>query len=280
MLLIADAGSTKTAWALTDPATSATTLCTTSGINPAVMPPEAIRAVIAGELLPQLGDAPIAGIHFYGAGVVSPECVDIVRHALAPIGAATVSIGSDMLGAARALLGRGAGIACILGTGSNTCLYDGSRITDNVPPMGYILGDEGSGASIGRRFVGDLFKRMLPPDVEEAWRREISLTAADVIERVYRQPGANVFLASLVPFILSQTGHTAVRALIDDEFDRFFLRNVERYDTVTRRLGFVGSVALHLRGPLLAAARRHGYEVTAIIGAPLENLIKFHAEKN
>ena len=274
MIIIADAGSTKTTWTLCDAGSSTTVR--TSGINAATMAPDAIAKIIADELMPRVDGRSVSEVYFYGAGVVSDSRREVVANALAALGAGRVEVESDMLGAARAILGREAGIACILGTGSNTCLYDGDRIVDNVPALGYILGDEGSGASIGRRFVGDLFKRLFPGEVEAVWRERVGLDMADVIERVYRQPGANVFLGSLVPMVSELMAVEAVSAMVEDEFDRFFVRTVERYATGCRRLGFIGSVAVNFADVLDAVAGRHGYTIAALEADPMPLLVKFH----
>lgn len=280
MILIADAGGTKTAWGLIDSPTRTRSTFTTSGINAATMDAADIAGVVTAELLPALGGLPVTAVHFYGAGIVSSERARIITEALRPLQADIVSVSTDILGAARAIFGHNAGIAAIIGTGSATCLYDGNRITDNIPSLGYILGDEGSGASIGRRFTSDLFKRCLPDSVAEAWQREIALSAADVIERVYRSPRPNAFLASLMPFIVSQAVCPEVAAIIDDEFDRFFRRCVIPYRTASRSIGFVGSLAAALSDRLSRAASRHGYEITAVISSPLASLMSYHSEKN
>lgn len=274
MKIIADAGSSKTNWCIIDRGECRTVR--TSGLNPATMSPEAVGGIVAGELLPQLGVYDAPEVYYYGAGVVSDSRRAIVANALSPIAPARVEVESDMLGAARAILGRESGVACILGTGANTCLYDGSAIVDNVPALGYILGDEGSGAVLGRRFVGDLFKRLLPAEAVEMWRERVGLDMVGVIERVYRRPGANVFLGSLVPMIRELMHLEAVSAMVADEFDRFFTRNVERYDTDCRRLGFVGSVAVNFADLLGAVAARHGYSIAAIEADPLPRLVNFH----
>lgn len=274
MIIIADAGSTKTTWSLCE--AGACEAVRTSGINAATMAPETIAKIIADELLPRVRGRAVTSVNFYGAGIVSDSRRAVIAEALALLSADSVMVESDMLGAARAILGHEAGIVCILGTGSNTCLYDGDRIVDNVPALGYILGDEGSGASLGRRFVGDLFKRMFPDEVGDMWRERVGLDMADVIERVYRSPGANVFLGSLVPMIRELIGVDAVASMVEDEFDRFFIRNIDRYATDCRRLGFIGSVAVNFADVLDAVARRHGYTVAALEADPMPLLVKFH----
>lgn len=281
MILIVDAGATKTRWRLVGSATQWHELAT-DGINAATMPPHAIASVVRDELLsltpPLKGLGDVDHIYYYGAGVVSDAQRQVVAEALAPIGAVRVEIESDMLGAARALLGDSEGIACILGTGSNSCLYNGREIVDNVPALGYILGDEGSGASLGRRFLADLFKRVYPLEFTRMWLTRLRLDVPGVIDRVYRQPGANAWMARLAPDIRCCLGVPQVRAMVIDEFDRFFSRNVERYDTPCRRVGFVGSIAVHFDTELREAASRHGYEVASLMAEPLDGLTLYHTE--
>lgn len=275
--LIVDAGGTKTTWCETGGDNEPIRVIKTSGINVSAMTADAVRAVVENELLPQLGGCSRFGaVHYYGAGVVSDADRRLLAGVLGRL-ADNVDVNGDMLGAARAVLGTQGGIACILGTGSNTCLYDGLDIVDNVPGMGYILGDEGSGASIGRRFVGDLFKREYPDEVSREWDAETGLDFAAVVDRVYRRPGANSFLGSVVPLVRRLTSVPAVGAMVADEFDRFFRRNVIKYDGSVRRVGLVGSVALHFAPEITAAAEVYGYEITAIMSDPMPGLIKYHA---
>ena len=276
MKIIADAGSTKTKWCIIDGGASRTVRA--SGLNPATMSQGAIMEVVADEFVPAMGSLGEPEVFYYGAGVVSDVERAVIANALQLLCPARVTVESDMLGAARAILGHEPGVACILGTGSNTCLYDGTHIVDNVPALGYILGDEGSGGALGRRFVGDLFKRMLPAEAADLWRERVGLDMAGVIERVYRRPDANVFLGSLVPLIKELMHLDAVAAMVTAEFDRFFARNVERYAGDCRRLGFVGSIAVHFETVLREASARHGYTIERILGDPLDGLVEYHAD--
>ena len=167
MILLADSGSTKTDWCVADGAAEICRIAT-HGTNPFFQSTDEIAQEVDGGLLPQLGNRPIEQIRFYGAGCAFPDKIAVIRDVLAArFTAADIEVGSDMLAAARALCGRNAGIACILGTGSNSCLYDGTEITANVSPLGFILGDEGSGAVLGRTLVGDCLKNQLPTGLRE-----------------------------------------------------------------------------------------------------------------
>ncbi len=276
MILIADAGSTKTTWSLVDPSDGGTLTFRTSGINPAVMPPDEIARIVGSELKPRVADAPVRSVFYYGAGIVTDLHRAAIASSLSFLTPDELEIESDMLGAARSLLRHNAGVAGILGTGSNSCCYDGLRITANIPPLGFILGDEGSGASIGKRFVGDLFKGLMPGEISRLWEERVGLLMGDVIDRVYRHPGANRFLASLMPVIKEASACEVVDRLIIDEFDRYFTRNIDRYGGVGAQLGFTGSVALHFRPQLERVALAHGYPAPAVCADPIEGLVDFH----
>ena len=197
MILIADSGSTKTDWCIGSSFT-----IQTKGINPFHQSEEVIQQILTNELLPQMPEEVlIDAIYFYGAGC-TPEKSPIIQRTLSHcFPQCTIEVNSDLLGAARALCGKSPGIACILGTGSNSCFYDGQQITSNVSPLGYILGDEGSGAVLGKRLVGDCLKKQLPEHICHSFLDTFGLTPAQIIEKVYRQPQANRFLASLTPFL-------------------------------------------------------------------------------
>ena len=278
MTLIADSGSTKTAWCVVE---NSQHIIHTKGINPFQQNEEEIAEVLNGELLPALGPAAkeLDDIYFYGAGC-TPEKAPIVAAALRKTFSATVQVQveSDMLGAARGLCGNESGIVAILGTGSNSCYYDGATLHPGIPALGYILGDEGSGAYIGKRLVSDVLKRQLPADICQQFFDETHETQASIIQKVYRTPLPNRFLASLSPFCKQHLQHPAIHALIDDCFQQFFLRNILQapWKTDTRTIHFVGSIAYHYRHELQAAAAQYGYQTGRIMQAPMEGLIAFH----
>ena len=201
MILIADSGSTKTDWCIVFNGTSVKRMGT-KGINPFFQSEEEIQQELTHSLLPQLPEGAINSVFFYGAGC-TPEKAPVLRRAIAdslPV-IGNIKAYSDMLAAARGLCGHEAGIACILGTGSNSCFYNGEEIVNNISPLGFILGDEGSGAVLGKLLVGDVLKNQLPPAIKEAFLKQFGLTAPEIIDRVYRQPFPNRFLASLSPFL-------------------------------------------------------------------------------
>jgi len=267
MILTADSGSTKTTWRLDDGR-----LFLTQGINPFHMQREQIMGVLLNELIGGEGfpsPSAIGEIHFYGAGCTaekSPLLADILREVF--VNAVTVEVDSDMLGAAKALFGDGEGIACILGTGANSCLYDGRRIVSNVSPLGYILGDEGSGAVLGRTFLNLLYKGG-HADAVECFERETGLTKAVIIEKVYREPLPNRFLASLAPYINAHIDEAWIEEMVVDCFRLFFCRNIMHYNRKDLSCSFVGSIAYYFEKQLRAAADREGYRVGDIRKEPL-----------
>jgi N-acetylglucosamine kinase-like BadF-type ATPase len=180
------------------------------------------------------------------------------------------------LGAARALCGHEEGIACVLGTGSNSCLYDGKEIISNIPPLGYILGDEGSSAVLGRRLVGDCLKNQLPEAIRDEFLTEYQLTQEIILEKVYRQPLANRFLASLTPFLSKHREVPEVHKLLVESFTDFFVRNVKQYRRPWLPIHFVGSIANAFAAELKEAAESLGMELGTIMQSPMEGLVRYH----
>ncbi len=270
MILIADSGSTKTTWQLTT-AEGDRNLVTTQGINPFHMSETAMQSIIKDELITAYGlcQDDVTEIEFYGAGCTKEKSRvlrDILRR-LFPA-ATTVTVDSDMLGAAKALFGNQEGIACILGTGANSCLYDGQRIVANVSPMGYILGDEGSGAVMGRLFVNALYK-----DGHDDWilpfEQAMGVTKADIIQRVYRGSMPNRFLASIAPFVRAHVSEPWIDDLVIGNFRDFFQKNVAHYGRKDLSCAFVGGVAYNFSQQLRRAADMEGYVVGRIMREPL-----------
>ena len=276
MILIADSGSTKTDWCV---AKDGETLkrFTTQGINPYHQDERKINGIVFGELLPQTSDYRPEKIVFYGSGCREekiPTMKNILLNAFSQ--EAEVEIYSDLFGAARAICGHEEGVACILGTGSNSCLYDGKGIVENIPPLGYILGDEGSGATLGKIFVNELLKNKQMGDLKEEFLNEWNMTEGDIIERVYRQPMANRFLASIAPFISRHTGRAEVSATVTENFRQFLRKNVRQYHRDDLPVGFTGSIAWHFRDQLLEAAKEENVTVGVVEKSPMDGLLRYH----
>ncbi|MDO5446438.1 MAG: ATPase [Prevotellaceae bacterium] len=270
--LIADSGSTKTDWCVADNG-EATLRVATQGITPIHQTEDEIRHIIIEELCPQITGCTFDTIRFYGSGCTA-EKIPMLRCILEGIyPKATVNIYSDLLGAAHALLGNAPGIACILGTGANSCLYDGKQITANTPALGYILGDEGSGAALGKSFLNALYKHRLPETLADAFKRETQLGMSDIIERVYRQPLANRFLASLTTFISKHIDVPELHELVVSNFTDFIEKNIEPYNSRHLPINAVGSIAYYFHAELEEAAQRKGYRIGIILRSPMDGLI-------
>lgn len=278
MILIADCGSTKIDWCVVDGANVVRRVFT-GGMNAVMLTEEEMASRIAEELVPQLGDEHIEEVYFYGAGCIADEVCDNVRRAIAKNipSAKKIEVHTDLLAAARALCGRKPGIACIMGTGSNSCYYDGDKICDNVSPLGYILGDEGSGAVLGKILIGDVLKNQLPKDLCDKFLAQYELDRLTIIRRVYKEPQANRFLASVTPFLIQNIDRKEVHELVVNSFKSFFRRNVLQYEDATQlNVNLIGSIAYYYREVLEEAARECGLTVGTIIKSPMEGLVAFH----
>ena len=277
MILIADSGSTKTDWCIVFNGTLIKRIGT-KGINPFFQSEEEIQQELTASLLPQLPEGTINSVYFYGAGC-TPEKAPVLRRAIAdslPV-IGNIKANSDMLAAARGLCGHEPGIACIMGTGSNSCYYDGKHIGANVSPLGFILGDEGSGACLGKLLVGDILKNQMTPKLKEKFLKQFNLEPADIIDRVYRKPFPNRFLASLSPFLAQNLDEPCVRTLVLNSFKAFLKRNVMQYDYQHSKVHFIGSVAFHYKEVLTEAAQEMGVQIGTILQSPMEGLISYHS---
>ena len=280
MILLADSGSTKTDWGLVENGTLVKRL-RTSGMNPFQMSEEAITEEIKTHLVPELPGTVLDEVHFYGAGCTKEKQPIVERALRANL---TINgeceVASDMLGAARGICGHKPGIACILGTGSNSCSYDGKNLVKNVSPLGFILGDEGSGAVLGKLLVGDVLKNQMPEAITKRFFEKYKLTSAEIIDRVYRQPKPNTFLASFVPFLEENIDEPKIYNLVKESFRSFLRRNVMQYDGwQTLPIGFNGSIAKIYKKPLLEALEEEGMHLGRIIQAPMEAMVEYHVEK-
>lgn len=273
MIIVADGGSTKVDWALIQSG-ELTKRIRTEGANPYFRSYEEIVLELREVLLPQVKDAQVESVHFFGAGCANEEKCAVVRKAISDsLQVQTVEVESDLLGAAKGLCGHDEGIACILGTGSNSGYYDGTNIVENVSPLGYILGDEGSGAVLGRLFIGACLKNQLSPDIKQAFLDETGLTVPDIIERVYRGTLLNRFLASFSPFIRNYLHEPVIYNMVAANFEDFFRRNVLQYNYLCHKIYFTGSVAFHFQQVLQEVAGKLHLTIEKIVPSPLDGLI-------
>ncbi|MDR1557069.1 MAG: ATPase [Tannerellaceae bacterium] len=277
MILIADSGSTKTEWSLADTGRLIQRILT-GGINPYFQSCEEIRREVEVALLPALGDSSLDAVWFYGAGCASTETREAVSKALSSLPAAAIEVQSDLTGAARALCQREAGIACILGTGSNSCLYDGEKIVANVSPLGYILGDEGSGAVLGKLLAGDCLKNQLPGHLIDKFMSRYNLKASGLLEQVYKRPFPNRYLAGLSRFLIENIDEPAIYELVYNSFRSFFIRNVMQYEGFAAYpVYFTGSIAFYYQKVLRDAAQSLSIHIQGIEQTPMPGLLAYHA---
>lgn len=278
MILIADSGSTKTDWRLLDKDGNVSQ-ARTAGLNPYHESVESMRIVLSAELLPQLGP-PVEQVYFYGAGCATKSACADVSAAIAHIFPdANIVINNDQLGAARALCGKEPGIACILGTGSNTCLYDGKQIVDNIPPMGYIIGDEGSGSNIGKELINRYFRRDLPDKISKRLEKRFDMKKDTVLEHVYRQPFPNRYMAGFAKFIFQNLQEPYLMRMVYDIFANFFDKTICRYNNYQDyKIHFTGSIAFYFANLLRQVAQDKGLRIFNILEGPVAGLTLYHQE--
>lgn len=274
-ILIADAGASKTDWCLTGNGEILQRI-SRNGISPIYQTGEEIDEEIKRNVYPYLKGIIIDAVYFYGAGCI-PEKIALVRDAIYqsfPID--TIQVNSDLVAAAHSLCGNEPGIVCIIGTGSNSCEWDGSAIVKQISPLGFILGDEGSGAVLGKQFVADALKNQLTHGLKEAFLTEYNLTPANIIDKIYRQPFPNRFLASLTPFLLKHINDHSVRRIVTNSFSAFFERNIMQYNYQKFSVNFVGSIAWYFSEMLKEVAAQNNIKIGKITQSPIHGLIAYY----
>jgi len=277
--LIADSGSTKAEWCLLDGQKKRKIV--TQGISPYFLSSMQIKSILEKELLPGLKAAVPQIIHFYGTGCSNPENVSIVKQALRKLfTAADIKVTSDLMGAAKALCGDEKGVACILGTGSNSCYYNGRKIVDNSPGLGFILGDEGSGAYMGKKVVQYFLYNTFDPDLMDRFKAKYNTNSTTILDAVYRQPLPNRYLAGFVGFLVENRGHFMIENIIEDSFNDFFFTHICKYkESWTLPIHFTGSVAYGFKDVLKEMCQSYELELGNVLKQPIDGLIKYHRLK-
>lgn len=277
MKLIADSGSTKTDWVLVEQE-KVLGKYQTQGINPFHQDDATITTILQDELLPNLisFNFQFSTLHFYGSGLCEEQKPRMNALFKKVFPSETIFLENDLLGAARALCGREEGIACILGTGANSCLYDGEKIVQNTSPLGYILGDEGSGAVLGKLFMNAIFKNPAFFALQTLYLQEIGLTMPLIINKVYREPLANRFLASTSSFIRQHLDFEPLRQLVIDNFRSFIRHNVVQYQRAELPVHAVGSIAWYYQDELAVAVKEEGFQLGQLLKTPIDGLVKYH----
>jgi glucosamine kinase len=285
MILIADSGSTKTDWRLIND-NNETYQFNTMGFNPYFQDSTVIANELKQKLLPEINkiitkENNALHIYFYGAGCSSVEKCDIVETAIRHVfPKAKIEIEHDLLAAARALCGNKEGIAAIMGTGSNSCYYNGEKIMSNVASLGYILGDEGSGAYIGKHFICDYLNKDIPQHIADHFRKTYQLSKENILDAVYTQPMPGKFLASFSRFINQHRNEPYFIDLVEHNFEMFFNKHICKYENYQKiNLSCLGSVAYYYSDTLHKVAEKKGVTINKVIESPIADLTAYHFSK-
>jgi N-acetylglucosamine kinase-like BadF-type ATPase len=275
--LIADSGATKAEWCLISNGKKKTFF--TQGISPYFLNTEQITALLLKELKPKLKNAEIEEVYYYGTGCANPNNAKSVKKAIKNVFAgAKVDVTHDLMAAARALCGRKKGIACILGTGSNSCYYDGKKIVKNSPGLGYVLGDEGSGAYLGKKVVQYYLYGTFDEELRGRFDLTYTTNAAEILENVYKKPLPNRYLAGFTKFLADNRGHYMIENIIEDGLNDFFFNHLCKYKEIwTLPVNFAGSVAFGFKDVLQQLCSSYEFELGKIMKNPMEGLVDYHS---
>lgn len=282
MIVIADSGSTKTDWRILEGGKEIINHYT-HGFNPYIQTTEDITSLLQRELCGKIPyPEAITDVYFYGAGCSNQKNNESVATAINSIfPTARVTVSHDLIAAARAACGREPGIAAILGTGSNSCYYDGETIVEHVESLGFILGDEGSGAYIGKKLVQAYLYKQLPQSLAEKFDHEYKMNKEMILEAVYKKPFPNRFLASLTKFVKDNIENSFTAAIVESSFEDFFTTHICKYSRYKEvPMNCVGSVGLHFKDILIAVAEKKGVIVNKVLDSPIEGLVDYHLSQH
>lgn len=275
--LIADSGATKAEWCLISNGRKKTIF--TQGISPYFLSTEQIIALLQAELAPRFKTTPDA-IYYYGTGCANPENAKSVKKALKTVfPSSTIQVNTDLMAAARAVCGREKGIACILGTGSNSCFYNGRTIVKNSPGIGFILGDEGSGAYLGKKVVQYYLYNTFDEDLRSRFDARFVTNTVEILDNVYKKPLPNRYLAGFALFLAENRGHYMVENIIEDGLNDFYFQHLCKYSEVWKYpVNFVGSVASGFKDVLEQLCQSYEFEMGTVLKNPMQGLVKFHKD--
>lgn len=274
--LIADSGATKAEWCLVKNKKRQTIF--TQGISPYFLSTSQIVSLLADELLPHLKNVAVTEIHYYGTGCANPANAKLVKKALQQtFPTAEARVDSDLMAAARALCGHSKGIACILGTGSNSCYFNGKRIVKNSPGLGYVLGDEASGAYLGKKVIQHYLYKTFDEDLIARFDAKYVTNAPEILENVYKKPLPNRYLASFTMFLAENRGHYMIENIIEDGLNDFFFTHLCKYkEAWNLPINFVGSVANGFKDVLEQLCQSYEFEMGTVLKNPMQGLVTFH----
>jgi len=275
--LIADCGATKGEWCLINNGKKKTII--TQGISPYFLNTEQIIDLLQKELKPKLKNIEVGEVFYYGTGCANPTNVKSVKKAISKVFAgAKIEVTHDLMAAARALCGREKGVACILGTGSNSCYYDGKRIVKNSPGLGYVLGDEGSGAYLGRKVIQYYLYGTFDYELRGRFDLTYTTNAAEILENVYKKPLPNRYLAGFAKFLAENRGHYMIENIIEDGINDFFFNHLCKYkETWTMPVHFAGSIAFGFKDVVQQLCNSYEFELGKVLKNPMEGLVAYHS---
>lgn len=277
MQLIADSGATKCEWCCANNNGKLKTIFT-AGISPYFLSKDQIVELLQKELMPEIENDEIKKVHFYGTGLANPENVKIVCKALKKLfPAAQVKADTDLLAAARALCGNDKGIACILGTGSNSCYYNGKKIMKNTPSLGYVLGDEGSGAYLGKKVIQYYLYNTFDEDLKARFDAMFVTNQMEILENLYKKSFPNRYLAGFAIFLAENRGHYMIENILEDGLSDFFFNHLYKYnESWTMPINFIGSVAFGFKDVLQELCNSYELDLGHVLKNPMQGLVNYH----
>jgi N-acetylglucosamine kinase-like BadF-type ATPase len=277
-ILIADSGSTKCEWCLLVNGKKKTVL--TPAMSPYFVTGDEMVQILSKQLLPKIKNTPIDQLHFYGTGLGNPANIDIMKKVFKILFPKTkTAINTDLLGIARASCGHKKGIACILGTGSNACYYNGKKIISISPGLGYVLGDEGSGAYLGKKVIQYYLYKTFDEDLMSRFQKRFGETHASILENIYKKPLANRYMASFAIFLAENRGHFMIENIIEDGLNDFFFTHLYKFkESWTQPIHFVGSVGFGFRDVLKELCNSYELELGKVLKTPMPGLVAFHKQ--
>jgi N-acetylglucosamine kinase-like BadF-type ATPase len=274
--LIADSGATKAEWCLVINGKKRTIF--TTGISPYFLNTQQIADLLKRELYPKIKRYKIDEVHYYGTGTVDPRNAKSVKKAIKQVFTdAEVEVTHDMMAAARSLNGKNKGLTCNLGTGSFCCYYDGKKIVKQTPGIGYILGDEGSGAYLGKKVIQYFLYDTFDDDLKSRFNAKYNTTRAEILENVYKKPLANRYMASFTLFLVENRGHFMIENIIEDGLNDFFFYHLCKYrESWIMPINFVGSIAFGFKDVLQHLCNTYEFELGKVVKNPMEGLVAYH----
>lgn len=275
--LIADSGATKTEWCLLNNGKKKTII--TQGISPYFLNADQIIELLQKELKPKLKHIDVNEVFYYGTGCANPANAKMVKKAISKVFTDTeIEVTHDLMAAARALCGNEKGVACILGTGSNSCYFDGKKIVKNSPGLGYVLGDEGSGAYLGKKVIQYYMYETFDYELKGRFEQTYKTNAAEILEHVYKKPLPNRYLAGFAKFLAENRGHYMIENIIEDGLNDFFFNHLCKYrESWTLPIHFAGSIAFGFKDVVQQLCNSYEFEMGKILKNPMDGLIAYHS---